>query len=359
MCAKDGDSMIEKRFEEICDYISNYQKILQIYIQNNKYEYPLNDLLVIGKAEVWMTNDFAVVMIKSDKNNVNVQKRDYFNNSLMEFMKVNDGYFLYNQNGEKTSLRPVFAPKRNKFTITTSKITLIDDKGINYYSIYDKYIYIGHSDELLDPYDKARKDWDEAIVVINLNRDQTRPKPIKTLRKKALKNSRELLSDFKHLLQEAKKEEEVQRFLNDNPILLHPDYIHIEPKAKLGEEYVTDYVLTVQGLTGKDHYLIEIEKPSKKIFTKNNQYSAEYTQAKNQLLDWQIWVESNFSYFEKKYPESFHPYYQLIYGRSSSLTEQQVKKMKIDNRERHINITYDDIVDRFEQIIENIDNNCE
>ena len=71
---------------------------------------------------------------------------------------------------------------------------------------------------------------------------------------------------------------------------------------------------------------IEIEKPSKKTFTKSGQTSADFTQAMDQILEWKSILntpENQIAFFKKyNLPQeltrkTFKPQFILIYGRRS------------------------------------------
>ena len=101
-------------------------------------------------------------------------------------------------------------------------------------------------------------------------------------------NAHALLKEFEVLLNEAAKEENLQIFLKEHPELLYPAQVKCFPKLRLGDDYITDYVLSVQASHGSQYVFVEIERADKKIFTTSGQFTAEFTQAKGQLLDWKI-----------------------------------------------------------------------
>lgn len=83
-----------------------------------------------------------------------------------------------------------------------------------------------------------------------------------------------LIEEFERLLKSAKKEEELQSFLKDHPEFLYPTHIACHPKFKLGEEFITDYVLNVQATHGQEYVFVEIERADKNLFTTAGHFSA-------------------------------------------------------------------------------------
>lgn len=93
----------------------------------------------------------------------------------------------------------------------------------------------------------------------------------------------ETFERFKDLLESTPDEEQVQQFLNHNPILFHqfsPELVI--PKAPLLNKYVSDYLIPSKS---SDLYFIEIESPQKKILKKDG-VTAEFTHAFTQVRDW-------------------------------------------------------------------------
>lgn len=164
-----------------------------------------------------------------------------------------------------------------------------------------------------------------------------------------------LLKDFRDRLSKAKKEKELQSYLASHPELLYPDFIVCHPKFSLGEDYVTDYVLLVQGYQGPEYVFVEIERPGKQIFTKAGQFAEAFTQAKNQLLDWENWLTKNHAYVSRKLPQLYKPQFHLVMGRKRNLTREQKEKIHSEffGTVRRFS-TYDDIGNRFKIIIERL-----
>lgn len=90
---------------------------------------------------------------------------------------------------------------------------------------------------------------------------------------------------FRHLLGKGPTEEEVQQFLEVNTVLLHqfaPEKIF--PKAPILTKFKTD--LVVLSRSGR-LFVVELEAPNKRLLKRSGGRSAEFTQACDQILNWQ------------------------------------------------------------------------
>jgi hypothetical protein len=94
-----------------------------------------------------------------------------------------------------------------------------------------------------------------------------------------------LYDQFRHLLDADPEEEEVQKFFEQNPVLLHifgPEKIFA--KAPILTKYKTDFVI----LSGNGQLrLVELERPGKRLLRRGGGRTAEFTQAFDQVLHWQ------------------------------------------------------------------------
>jgi hypothetical protein len=93
-------------------------------------------------------------------------------------------------------------------------------------------------------------------------------------RQRAVARYASLLGAFEELLAAAQTEEDLQAFLEENHILLGP-MSDLIPKQKLGTEYVTDFVMVNAMPQGPEYTFVEIEAPSKRLFTKKGNPSSD------------------------------------------------------------------------------------
>lgn len=173
------------------------------------------------------------------------------------------------------------------------------------------------------------------------------------LRDMSLTINQSLITRFRALINEELKEEKYQVFLKENPVFLDPLAIEVFPKEKLGTEFVTDYV--VRTATG-EYLVVEIEKPQDSLFTQGDDFTATFTHALGQVLDFQEWLEQNISYAQKKLPDISEPSGLLIMGRRTNLsTRQQRKLARFNLNSRRVTVlTYDDLIEKGERLYENL-----
>lgn len=164
-----------------------------------------------------------------------------------------------------------------------------------------------------------------------------------------------LIRDFEEILENATKEEEIQEFLKENTILIKQHSKKI-PKQKLGEEWITDFVLVNMLDQGPKYTLVEIEKPSMKILTKGNEFTAEFKHAEKQILDWDIWLQSNQDYIQRKLNGFESPNYLIIGGRSKNLDDKQKRYIRAWNRSQSNTTfsTYDDLIRQTNELLKTL-----
>ena len=97
------------------------------------------------------------------------------------------------------------------------------------------------------------------------------------------------------------------------------------PKQKLGEDFVTDFILVNMLDQGPKYTLVEIEKPSMRILTEGNEFTAEFKHTEKQVLDWGIWLEQNQDYIQRRLELFESPAYLIIGGRSKDMSEEDVQ----------------------------------
>jgi hypothetical protein len=97
-----------------------------------------------------------------------------------------------------------------------------------------------------------------------------------------------LLKQFERLLDTCpEREEDLQRFLTDHPILIDPFVSVLYTKQELGSDFIADFVIRRMN----DQYmLVEIEKSTALLFTKSGSFTSELNTAIGQVRDFQAWV---------------------------------------------------------------------
>lgn len=168
----------------------------------------------------------------------------------------------------------------------------------------------------------------------------------------------QLVMDFCALLEDADPEEELQRFLADNPVLLCPEYESCKSKPNLGGERQPDFAVSRRAYGGVQWIFVEIERPSKPFFTRGKefQFHSEFTQAKGQLLQWDRLISQDHAFFERRFRGLYKPEFILVYGRNQELDAERRAMLQTEfaatNNRRCI--TYDDLAETFDRRLKKI-----
>lgn len=115
--------------------------------------------------------------------------------------------------------------------------------------------------------------------------------------------------NLKDVIDNADSEEDIQQYLkvNPKPLVQHLVGGHgrwVIPKAKLGSNLVTDFILGVKHSYGYEWTLVELESHSKKLFKKSGEFTAMLNQAINQIEDWRHWLKDNRDYATRSLAEN-------------------------------------------------------
>ena len=165
-----------------------------------------------------------------------------------------------------------------------------------------------------------------------------------------------LAAEFESLLEADTHEEELQRFLKTNPFVLHPSADSI-PKQKLGEDFVTDFVLVATTTLGPTYILVELERTSHPILTRDFTLSSPVNHAIKQTREWDVWLEKNKAYIQNKLPGFETPTFLVVIGRAKNMTTDEKAYLRSYNREWKNTrlLSYDDVLARFRAIIANLE----
>lgn len=172
----------------------------------------------------------------------------------------------------------------------------------------------------------------------------------------AIEQLKQILSEYMQLLDQSPVREHVlQTYLTNHPVLLDPSYGAVHPQFRLGAEYVADFIIkTYNG----NYTLVEIEKPTDRLYLNNGDPSSALTHAEQQVLNWQSWVRQNIAYL--RYESNLmmnNPEGWVVIGRRSQLSDDEMQKLDERNRSLrgHLQIvTFDTLSMRLAQIIDNI-----
>ncbi|RLA43302.1 MAG: hypothetical protein DRR42_21955 [Gammaproteobacteria bacterium] len=350
------DSFARGKLKPFEKYITAYMYSLRALlgsIDEELYDVKLPDLLAIGKAELWPCSNGVVVLITKNVNNeVSLNVNHPLSKTVNNFLASGKTFELFDENGIQAEYQSSISLEDTLNSIIHFGGLELKANGKIYRPKFDNGSIFGWDAKIPAPDEEALRDFRSSFIPRNIVGNKVNELP--QIEKEALTKSRsnELLEEFYELLQSAKKEEKIQVFLANHPEFLYPDFIKCYPKFKLGEDYVTDYVLLVQGQNGPEYIFVEIERVDKKIFTNSGQFSASFTQAKDQLLDWDNWLTKNHAYVSSKLPNLFKPQFHLVVGRDMSLNQEQKEKItsEFTSTNRRFS-TYDDLAIRFETLV--------
>jgi hypothetical protein len=200
--------------------------------------------------------------------------------------------------------------------------------------------------------------WAENDLLAAVVRGQFREAQLRTLDPNAAarKEFSNLLEAYKALLDSNPEREEVlQSFLKENPVLLCPTYTMVRPKLQIGAR-VTDFVF--QAASG-DYLLVELEKSTDPLFIRSGDTSSKLNHARDQISDWRRYIEDNLSTVQHELGLpgiSSNPKGLIVIGRAQSLSEENRRKLvTLENGSPRTKImTYDDVFTNAKVLIENL-----
>lgn len=197
-------------------------------------------------------------------------------------------------------------------------------------------------------------DFQLALLGLQTQQRSTQPQPIVSSDTICL--LKQIADSFENLLNDGTKEEELQVFLRDNSFILHPSAECI-PKKKLGEDFVTDFVLAATTTQGPIYVLVEIERASHPVLTKDMTFSGPVNHALKQTREWDVWLEKNKAYIQNKLPGFETPTYLVIIGRGHLMSDDEKAYLRSYNRDWKNTslLTYDDLLLRFRDTITNLE----
>ena len=161
--------------------------------------------------------------------------------------------------------------------------------------------------------------------------------------------------DLESLLKKDLPEKQFQKFFEKHPEILDPLATEVIKKQDFGKEFFSDFVIRRLD----DQYIfIEIEKPSKQLFTKKLYPTQKLSQPIGQILNWFVWIEDNINYAQSHgFPNIHSPKGVIVIGRKNKLTEKENRQLKILNDIYYPKIeilTYDDVLKNARNIIKNL-----
>lgn len=165
-----------------------------------------------------------------------------------------------------------------------------------------------------------------------------------------------LLADFKTLLDSNPEREQVlQTFLQNNPIILCPTHVRMWPKLQLGAT-ITDFVFRD---ATQEYILVELERSTLQLFRQDGHASADLTHAHGQIVDWKRYLEDNLQTVQRELGLvgiTPNPHGLLVIGRSQPLLPRDRRKLQtMTNESPKLRImTYDDVYENAKAVFENL-----
>lgn len=105
-----------------------------------------------------------------------------------------------------------------------------------------------------------------------------------------------LAQRFANVLDTAAREEDVQRFLTENPFILAEQLPHchyVIPKFRFGGELVSDFLLAEMPSSGPAWVLVELEPVNAQLVTASGQLAERVRMGAQQVRDWRDWLLNN------------------------------------------------------------------
>ena len=169
---------------------------------------------------------------------------------------------------------------------------------------------------------------------------------------------RRRLSSLEALLaKEGVVEEEVKQFLKSEAsrFIFGLDCVRVRTEHELGDDFGADFVLEYPAVR---YVFVEIENPKHRLYTQGGNPTAALTHARQQVEDWQQWVEENNPYAQKKLPGCTSPEGLVVIGRRTTLTgadSRRLERANINSRGRLRVITYDDMLESAHLVVRNLE----
>lgn len=109
------------------------------------------------------------------------------------------------------------------------------------------------------------------------------------------------VENFEYMLDNAKSEHSIQKYLEKNPIILiqHLGGGHgrwVIPQKRLGAEFIPDFIIGERHSFGYEWIAVELKDPNYKMFTKRKKQTSQLTEAINQIQDCRAWLQRNQNY---------------------------------------------------------------
>jgi hypothetical protein len=166
------------------------------------------------------------------------------------------------------------------------------------------------------------------------------------------------LAKYKELIDNEKTTElDMQKFFENNWILLEMDARRVFPKFNLGCEMIPDFVIETSNFR---YIFVEIESPNAELYTreKRPKPSRSLRVADSQIKSYLSYAHENILYLRKKLPfldpEKIEGL--IVIGKSSKLSYDQKKRLEQDKAysKDYSIVTYDELFDKVYTFLKNL-----
>lgn len=141
---------------------------------------------------------------------------------------------------------------------------------------------------------------------------------------------------YESLLGGKAPESSIQAFLASHVYFFNCIARHHTPifsRVKLGSNFEADFAFFDPSSFGAEWNFVEIESPTKQLFTKTGNQSAALTHAVQQVRDWKRWIAEQLTYARELMPLIKYPFFYVFMGRRCDLTEKTWEKLQQLNYE--------------------------
>lgn len=151
-------------------------------------------------------------------------------------------------------------------------------------------------------------------------------------------------------------EKEVQTFLQENPMILDFKAVDVHPQYSLGGELKVDFMIESKAVYGRKYIIVEIKKPTDKLYTRKGDQTAILTHARQQVEDTLRWINENKEFLNRRLSDISSTSGIVIIGRNRTLNSEDRKRLIQTNKniQAYQIKTYDEILEENKALIENI-----
>jgi hypothetical protein len=141
------------------------------------------------------------------------------------------------------------------------------------------------------------------------------------------------INDFMSLLDSRAEERIVHDFLSRHSYFFYDlirsnGFSTLYSKIKLGSDYEVDFAWFDTSSNGPEWSFVELEAPTRRMFTALGYPSQWLIHAIQQVLDWHSWIHDNLDYAKRLMPHVEYPRGYVFIGRRSELTPIKRKRLR-------------------------------